>query len=366
MSDLLNSSNTGPIDLNNIENQVQQNIANQAPVNDVVIDVPANTENQINLQIDPAPVTNWAGTNQVELNNTVIEQPQWTIDLDKIQWWISLDAMIDNDIQDIHIQPQQNGAEQQTQPAGLNQSNVQVQQPVKAKKHKKQSWFIILWVFWFLFVAGFVLYKMFPDKVMDLFKHDAIVQSLTWTENNDEEWNEVNVDENQWSELENNGEWNIWEEWENNENQWDEQSWEEIDPNSLAWLLEWNEDSGEWNENNEEWVVNGEEWNQLWSEEETSNWGDEWEFDPFSEMNELLGVDDENKSKLNDYISKWQYYIDWWTENSNAAAKRYWEAIVSSAQDQLTKLENWEEIDTTLFDRFDNYLKVLSDLESNN
>jgi hypothetical protein len=57
MSNLLNSSSTGPIDLDNINNPVQ-NIPNQSPVNDFVIDIPASTENQINLQIDSAPVEN--------------------------------------------------------------------------------------------------------------------------------------------------------------------------------------------------------------------------------------------------------------------------------------------------------------------
>ena len=381
MSNLLNSSSTGPIDLDNINNPVQ-NIPNQDPVNDFVIDVPTSTENQINLQIDSIPVENWVETkvesNQVESDNNVAEQAQWTIDLDKIQWWISLDSMIDNDIQDIHVQPQQNESVwQQNQSADVNQDNVCEHQPIPVKKHKKQSWFIILWVFGVLLVAWFIVYKMFPDKIVNLFKHDIVVEYLTWNENNNGEWNEINDDENQW--WTNADEFDLWQQWENSEEQWSGEVWEEVDPNSLAWLLEWyvddndeskelSGDNNQWNENQWNVGINDGEGSDLndWSKEENQNVSEEWEFDPFSEMNALLGVDEENKSKLNNYISKWQYYVDWWTENSNSVAKRYWEVILTSAQEQLTKLENWEEIDTTLFDRFDNYLKVLSDLENNN
>jgi hypothetical protein len=134
--------------------------------------------------------------------------------------------------------------------------------------------------------------------------------------------------------------------------EWDN-DWKESE---LPWDME-NTEVNNWNENIEEsW-----DWNETWN---NTTWWDNstWDFDPFAEFGDILEEAQETIEKLNGYVSSWQYYIEWWETNSKPTISTVWRKVVEMAQGELTKLENWGEIDTTAFDRMDELLKKLSDL----
>ena len=150
--------------------------------------------------------------------------------------------------------------------------------------------------------------------------------------------------------------------------EWSQSWWEELDPNSLAGLLENNwEDSGDWQEDVSNWENLDNQWEENQSDNiETQTWdntasGTE-DFDPFAWIDEILWEAQEYIDRLNSYVESWQYYVDWWDSNWKLAVKNAWSKVVDMAQAELTKLENWEEIDTTAFDRMDELLKKLSSL----
>ena len=96
--------------------------------------------------------------------------------------------------------------------------------------------------------------------------------------------------------------------------------------------------------------------NTIWWDNST------WDFDPFAWIDEILWEAQEYIDRLNTYVASWQYYVNWWESNWNVKAKSVWGKVIEMAQGELTKLENWGEIDTTAFDRIDDLLKKLSDL----
>lgn len=218
---------------------------------------------------------------------------------------------------------------------------------------------------------------MFPDKFKNIFKKDIVVEYLTWNENESEKENNNQILEDidgqnenlqNTESLEKNDEWmveNNWESeentenWENNNIDWDEinEDWEDIDPNSLAWLLSdenWNETNvvdEEDSENN--WLVNDENL-------DTENiWVDEEYFDPFSQIENVLNEEKSDYDKLNNYIDQWNYYKELWISENNKKMEKYWEYVVVTATEELWKLENWEEIDNSVFGRLDEILESL-------
>jgi hypothetical protein len=124
----------------------------------------------------------------------------------------------------------------------------------------------------------------------------------------------------------------------------------------------WDWETGEnWEDvDNPEWTTGDTwDWDQAWDTTETWSW-DTWDFDPFAEFGDILEEAKETIEKLNAYVSSWQYYID--LDTKSWAISILWRKVMEQAQGELTKLENWEEIDTTAFDSMDKMLKKLSDL----
>ena len=135
-----------------------------------------------------------------------------------------------------------------------------------------------------------------------------------------------------------------------------------MDPNSLAWLLEQNENNDYIDENSnmenmDDQFVENDYLNTTWL-------NDTWEqpFDPFADMNNLLNKDQESIDKLNNYMSQGQYYNERWIANGNNVVAKYGEYIVVTSQEEIWKLEKWEEIDITIFDRFDDLINKMSSL----
>ena len=406
MSDILNSSSTGQIDLSNLNTE-------QSAEQQVVQDEPVSTDPVVeNTQVEPVAPTMQGNITQSELENNVNDELLrfWWVDL----WWqvvsqeiqpseevqssqetqpnvvvenpnnteINLDSLV-QDTGAVNQEDAQNNvstwsliwAINEWEAVEQNNQSVQPIQPVQPKKKKKQSWFTVLWIFvWVIALLGllwFAASKMFPDKFANIFKKNNLVtEYLLWDndennvdENNPEEINPDDIDEN------NSNEENP----DDVENSGNNSEVEEPDPDSLAWLLEWNENSEDselsWDVENSEinnWDGNENfeaswDWNGTW---EDVVWWDNgtWDFDPFAWIDEILWEAQEYIDRLNSYVASWQYYIDWWESNWNDRAKSVWSKVIEMAQAELTKLENWGEIDTTAFDRIDDLLKKLSSL----
>lgn len=409
MSNLLDSSNSGQIDLSNLDseqwlvwqNQSVQNVVpennlqnlwtetaqtensmdNNVPIvqNNVV---QSNLENNVNEELSRFDSVESQNLQQEVSQEVKQETPQ------VIQQETSQNVAVNSNSSEINLDSLVSEIEPVNQNVVLNNdaSNwtliwavndwVSVQQSNPAtpqKKRKKQSWFKVLFIFFWvcvlLWVGVYVASKMFPEEFSKIFnKNDPVIWYLLGD-------NEVNVDENNPDENnpdENNidvvDEINI-------ENSWDNVQEQEIDPNSLAGLLEWN---GDWEENQNlenswdiennigSWDENG-VWEVSWESNESWDntiWWDNgtWNFDPFAWIDEILWEAQEYVDKLNAYAASGQYYLDWWESNWKPVVANVWRSIQNTAQGELTKLENWEEIDTNVFDRMDDLLKKLSDL----
>lgn len=413
MSNLLDSSNSGQIDLSNLDseqwlvwqNQSVQNVVpennlqnlwtetaqmensmdNNVPIvqNNVV---QSNLENNVNEELSRFDSVESQNLQQEVPQEVKQETPQ------VIQQETSQNVAVNSNSSEINLDSLVSEIEPVNQNVVLNNdaSNwtliwavndwVSVQQSNPAmpqKKRKKQSWFKVLFIFFWvcvlLWVGVYVASKMFPEEFSKIFnKNDPVIWYLLGD-------NEVNVDENNPDENnpdENNDENNIDVVDEINiENSWDNVQDQEIDPNSLAGLLEWD---GDWEENQNlenswdienntgSWDENG-VWEVSWESNESWDntiWWDNgtWNFDPFAWIDEILWEAQEYVDKLNAYAASGQYYFDWWENNWKPVVANVWRSIQNTAQGELTKLENWEEIDTNVFDRMDDLLKKLSDL----
>ena len=355
-----------------VENQVMvESSAVQNPVQNESFNLDSIEQDIQNLSI-------WSQVLQQEGQNMVVDQ--WQV------WW-------QVQVQDSQVQ---------------NGQVVQQSQPIK--RGKKQSWFKVIWIFlWvvaLLFGLWFAATKMFPDKfnLKSIFWWDKIVEYIdnswivwdSWiiddeNENNNVDWDEIvweedenlemnadedslevdgeNIDEEN-SDVDENAVWNE----SSDVNQSEEESsqhdsknwWDVLDPNSLAALL-----SDDIPENNQDWdwsvTEEGSDGTIDENVDETANQVDDGDssFDPFAEMNDLLDENADNKAKLQDYLSKWELYKDLWTVNGNKSMEKIWEFIMTKAQEQLTKLENWEEIDTTVFELLEKRLEQAQNLANN-
>ena len=318
-----------------------------------------------------------------------------------MEWWSSaevwnssfnLDTLIDQDIENLSNVNNLQDLNSMNLENSWNlwyvqwQSDMQngqvVQQNVPVKKRKKQSWFKVLWIFLWVVVALCVLWfaasKMFPDKVNldNIFKWSKVLEYLdnSWivgdlwisdsTLDENSEWNEdqqteewienINWEEDLWED-------NVWE-WENwEENLWEGEGWEEgeLDPNSLAALLADEDSDSIWSDSE-----NSGDASEVLGDNtsDTQDESNDSSFDPFAEVDELFDENKKNSDALKNYISQWEFYKNLWTSKSNTLMLKYWEYIMVKAQTELTKLENWEEIDTTLFTELDEVLERAENL----
>lgn len=408
MSDILNSSNAWQIDLSNLnsEQSVEQTNDQENPVQTIPV--------VENTQVETVVPTVQNNVSQSELENSVDDELSkfWGVDLgwqvisqevqpsQEVQTpqEIQQNVVIENHNSEINLDSLMTGAEPVNQTVVLdNNTNSdtnnwsliwsvnewavveQSNQTVPQKKRKKQSWFKVLWIFAIvcilLWVGVYVASKMFPEEFSKIFnKNDPVVWYLLWNdvtnidENNPDEENPDNI-ENSWDVVIENS-WNVV-----IENSWGvvELPNEQPDPDSLAGLLEWDNN---WEDLEFSWDVENIEvtnwdgneniegswdWNETWN---NTMWWDNstWDFDPFAWIDEILWEAQEYIDRLNAYVASWQYYVNWWESNWNVKAKSVWGKVIEMAQGELTKLENWGEIDTTAFDRIDDLLKKLSDL----
>jgi len=364
-----------------LDSQVNPQIQGNQVYTEVPMNQPTPAETPINQNVDLNSmwtlwwVQMWNVVNNMENVNN--------------QWWVSLDAILDQEIQNMHVE---NPGMNQTNYVWPIDNNQQVQgqmwqqvvyQEITGKKRKKQSWFIVIWIFLWVIVVLWLLwyfaFKMFPDKFHNIFKNDVVVEYLAWNENNistewvvnDNQWGE-NIDIDEVDNLENfdeqevDGELlddNVLENESWDETNWDVENWEEeLDPNSLAGLLSEDEsttESGDVSESgddeNDNWWQNSEESNVENTDDGDTN-GDD--FDPYAEIGGVIS-EVSDSDKLNEYISQWNYYKELWVTNNDRKMEKYGEYIVVTATEELWKLENWEEIDNTIYGRLDEILESL-------
>ena len=398
LSNLLDSSNVWQVDLSNIDNK--------SPNEDIMsnwnVDGSAWESGMTQWNADVSAENNiqWTYTNDWTPNSFNIDAVNLSEEEQPVGFWlwalnnnsaesqnyewdslINLDSMIDNDIEKLsNVNDPQwtNGMNSSDNMIwNLNQDTVQDwqqinQQDIKTNKWKKQSWFKVIWIFLWVVLLLAILWvvasKMFPDKfnlgsmfwwskVIEYVDNDwikgVLMDSDNWEENEldgDNTWEENSLDENslEWldwgedTEVDNNTENDLWE-WDD----WDNDN--ELDPNSLAGLLE-NEDSendttSTWDDI--AWILTGDN-NDSDSEEE---------FDPFAGFDEIIDEDRKTVDMLENYISDWEFYKNLWDKNGNNLLSKYGEFVMIKAQDALTKLENWEEINTNLFSELDSVLE---------
>ena len=401
MSDILNSSSTWQVDLSHLnpEQSAEQVIEQEKPISttpvsenaQVKIVVPTLQDNGIQSELENNVNEELSKFEWVESQVTpqAVQQEMPQVD----QQEVSSNVSVSGSNSEINLDSLVAGTEPVNQTVVLdNNTNSdtnnwsliwavnewtvveQSNQTVPQKKRKKQSWFKVLWIFAIvcilLWVGIYVANKMFPEEFSKIFnKNDPVIWYLLGDD-------VANIDENNIDEKNSD----------NIENSWDvvEPSDEQPNPDSLAGLLEWdtnwegselpwNEGEGvinswENNESAESWESNDvwenvENWWNIWE-----NWWESntWDFDPFAWIDEILWEAQEYINRLNSYVTSWQYYIEWWENNSWESNWKFavaaWRNIVGIAQEELTKLENWGEIDTTAFDRMDELLKKLSNL----
>lgn len=367
------------MNLNNFENssqnvQIDENSIQPESFN--MNEVWNTTDENINLQPWVVNLNNVSSTTQNEQAN---EAPM-EISLDSI---LINNPETDNNQWNTWAQEEISAQEKDSQTQNTNNTNEWEKTVQVPQKKKKKSWWLRVLIVIAIALGACairIVNKMAPDLLMNIKNTNTTNDtSIIWmpSEDNELEWNIwdtiLTEDEN---ETEPEVEWinenddtendtlnednsssdntNTWDNNWINENENNSNNEEEpLDPNSIAALLE--DDNNTWS-NVEVQEINDETPSIIQPE---NTWDDE--FNAFSELDNML-TNNEDLDKLNWYITQWEYFQQRWTENSNTIVSKYWEHIISRAQEELSKLENWEEIDTSIYDELDNTISKLTNL----
>lgn len=349
----------------NIDNQ-NNNMVEDTGVNN---SIPVNNspENNVseNMVQNTAPITENVAPVQPEMNQVEVPQnniPQW---------------------QGYVYQPQvvapmpEASMQSEVMSTGETPTNQEWQVLPKKSHSGHTGLLIILVVICLLWVAGFILYKMYPDVVWAiLWKNNISIEYqnntssvVLWDDDNSAlTWDVLTwevVEELTWdAEL-----WDLWEQLLPDENlTWNENSqstwWgldDVLDPDTLAALLQWNDaESG----TEKSWESVTELHNSAIDSDDMDTYKDLWL---------LLDESNSDKSdvlkKLNDYKAQGIIYQDWGTENDNQGVYKYGTYIVKKATAMIESIETTGEMDMNevkkTFDTFDWYLSKLESLKSN-
>jgi len=277
---------------------------------------------------------NWVNNN-IDLWSTEIENDN----IDKIKSPIEKDTNFDNK------------SVNQVKNENIDWKNsVVLNEPPKTKN--KHWWLkifiliILLLVWWIL-----ILTKMYPEEFGDIIGairwEDTTVVEYSGNSNTDTVLeNTENIILNTWENVLNTGEIE-----------------EELDPDSLAWQIEW---SNSGNQNIIEYE-SGDTINNTWHGSDTED------FNAFEELEEVIDPVDSQNAKLledlNSYKDQWDDYNEWGRSQWNSTAMKYGLYISKKAEDVINDIENDLEIDISetedYFAQFDVYLEKLSWLREN-
>lgn len=385
MSNVLNSAPAWQVDLTNTDenlSNINEDNSWNENLNDLLSD-PTIQENVASIEITEKDENNNVETEKIDLNNTQ-SSTESNNSNNNAPMEISLDSILINNPTPENNDTQNNTNQETTQTTNnISESNTQIAQnnsataPQKKKKKNRWVWVLILVIIGLGFCSYRFIKKMAPDILLQIKDKINISNTLNWNNNTIEpEINTWNIIEDEDWEIINNGSWtdengeitdneilNENENLNNNNsgNNQDTTNDEPLDPNSLAALLE--NDNNQWNENNQtSWeIITNEEWlNNNWPEEST--WNDQ--FNQFGEIDNILSNNDLDIKRLSWFIAQWEYFQERWTNNGNNIIAWQWQSIKQKAEELKTKLENWEEIDTSIFNNLEDTISKLTETVS--
>ena len=337
--------------------------------------------------------------------NTNPEQPSWLnkeqneVENNKQNSWINLNELmseptapisneginIDQIIQSSQFEPiivnNNNSWEQNQQTQTVTQVPewAKVISSNELKKKTKKKWsgikvfilIVLLIIWWYM-----ILSKMYPEEIWQIISvikngNEVDLESEetgeSIDETNDESEEDLLINNLSGDDLlnENVLTWDIL--------TWDVLTWDtmdenqtekEIDPNSLAWQLEIENVIDTNNEvaevNTEANTGNSIEWSH----------GSADEFNAFEEIDNMIESETNPNQKaieqLQEYSQLWNSFNIWWRENNNSTAMKYWLFIKNHSERLINNIETDQEINMIevedYISKFDNYIEKLNAL----
>lgn len=353
VQDLLNSNQTGTIDLSVLEqntnpeqpswlnkeqNEVENNKQNSwINLNELMSEPTASISNEgINIdqiiqssQFEPIIVNNNNSWEQNQQTQTVTQVPEW---------------------------------------AKVISSN-------ELKKKTKKKWsgikvfilIVLLIIWWYM-----ILSKMYPEEIWQIISvikngNEVDLESEetgeSIDETNDESEEDLLINNLSGDDLlnENVLTWDVltWDIMDENQTE------EEVDPNSLAWQLEI---GNVIDTNNEVTEVNIEA--NTGNSIEWSHGSADDEFNAFEEIDNMIESETNPNQKaieqLQEYAQLWNSFNIWWRENNNSTAMKYWLFIKNHSERLINNIETDQEINMIevedYISKFDNYIEKLNAL----
>ena len=338
--------------------------------------------------------------------NTNPEQPSWLnkeqneVENNKQNSWINLNELmseptapisneginIDQIIQSSQFEPiivnNNNSWEQNQQTQTVTQVPewAKVISSNELKKKTKKKWsgikvfilIVLLIIWWYM-----ILSKMYPEEIWQIISvikngNEVDLESEetgeSIDETNDESEEDLLINNLSGDDLlnENVLTWDIL--------TWDVLTWdimdenqteEEIDPNSLAWQLEI---ENVIDTNNEVAEVNTEA--NTGNSIEWSHGSADDEFNAFEEIDNMIESETNPNQKaieqLQEYSQLWNSFNIWWRENNNSTAMKYWLFIKNHSERLINNIETDQEINMIevedYISKFDNYIEKLNAL----
>lgn len=358
VQDLLNSNQTGTIDLSVLE----QNTNPEQP----------NWLNKEQNEVENNKQNSWINLNELMSEPTAPISNEG-INIDQIIQSSQFEPIIVNN----NNSWEQN---QQTQTVTQVPEWAKVVSSNELKKKTKKKWsgikvfilIVLLIIWWYM-----ILSKMYPEEIWQIISvikngNEVDLESEetgeSIDETNDESEEDLLINNLSGDDLlnENVLTWDIltWDvlTWDTmNENQTEE----EIDPNSLAWQLEIENVIDTNNEvaevNTEANTGNSIEWNHGSADDE---------FNAFEEIDNMIESETSPNQKaieqLQEYAQLWNSFNIWWRENNNSTAMKYWLFIKNHSERLINNIETDQEINMIevedYISKFDNYIEKLNAL----
>ena len=358
VQDLLNSNQTGTIDLSVLE----QNTNPEQP----------NWLNKEQNEVENNKQNSWINLNELMSEPTAPISNEG-INIDQIIQSSQFEPIIVNNNNSWEQNQQTQTVTQVPEWAKVISSN-------ELKKKTKKKWsgikvfilIVLLIIWWYM-----ILSKMYPEEIWQIISvikngNEVDLESEetgeSIDETNDESEEDLLINNLSGDDLlnENVLTWDIltWDvlTWDTmNENQTEE----EIDPNSLAWQLEIENVIDTNNEvaevNTEANTGNSIEWNHGSADDE---------FNAFEEIDNMIESETSPNQKaieqLQEYAQLWNSFNIWWRENNNSTAMKYWLFIKNHSERLINNIETDQEINMIevedYISKFDNYIEKLNAL----
>lgn len=333
--------------------------------------------------------------------NTNPEQPSWLnkeqneVENNKQNSWINLNELmseptasisneginIDQIIQSSQFEPiivnNNNSWEQNQQTQTVTQVPewAKVVSSNELKKKTKKKWsgikvfilIVLLIIWWYM-----ILSKMYPEEIWQIISvikngNEVDLESEetgeSIDETNDESEEDLLINNLSGDDLlnENVLTWDVltWDIMDENQTE------EEVDPNSLAWQLEI---GNVIDTNNEVTEVNIEA--NTGNSIEWSHGSADDEFNAFEEIDNMIESETSPNQKaieqLQEYAQLWNSFNIWWRENNNSTAMKYWLFIKNHSERLINNIETDQEINMIevedYISKFDNYIEKLNAL----